>query len=1098
MKKLFLFLPALLLSLVTNAATINVSPGTTTIFNAYKTAAAGDVLILASGTYEETERLTLNKSITIQAAEEATPVVRLVKDNQITGGASIKFVGIKFDGSAMTGSYEYAIRSYDATAGNKICLDRCEVTGFAGASTNYFINAASASRTLDSIIINNCYFHNTKGDAIYVGAGSAETETCKGVIVKNSTFANITPYHSVIDVNNYGNTVTPNIEVTIDHCTFYNNVTTADGYAGVRSYKSTKVNITNSIFAHSEAYARCGTYCYGGSVSNCLAYNLTNGTNGHHAGPTLTGNIVAAPLFANAAESNFTLNEASPAVDAGTDGKTLGDPRWWPKITLPETDFAAPYVCDPADAKTNGRIALTDGNLVWNNNEDATLNGVANWKISVTRACYVSVTVTEETSNGHCYSVTLLDADGNPVGEPVAEAANTWKAGDLALGTLIIPAPGEYSFKLTNSTNWSTAAVSALTLSYIGGEVQSMPGTTNIADAWFSPNGTRADGVISFADATTGWAKWNINVTADANYEIALTIKNMYGHNMTVALYEEDGETLVGQVTEGTTVYDENPDGHTYNLGSLYLNADNYVIKVTNATSGSDAKIASVTLTYVGGAVQNMPGTTDINDAWFSANGTRADGKIDFPDGTIQDGWVKWNVAFASAANYNVTLNVNSDNCKNYTIALVDANDVNVVTPLTLNDCSTKGAPVALSMGTMEVPAGNYILKVTNATQYSDAELISVQFVYAGGGTIDIPGSIALSEAILSTRAYMDGDDLHFTDADHLGTISGEYAKWNINVAADGIFTFTANCNASNHSHMKISVMDEDENVLFTHQTQWSFNTATSVVTPEWFLEAGNYILKAENPADWSDGYLTSLSAAQVANILIVDENATDMAYINEKNGQSMKPLLKRSFRSGMFNTVCFPFNGVTAGELESIFGAGYQLLEMSSATLADNVLTLNFSTVDLSGDTYGRPYLIKPTQDVVNPLFNSHTIYKSVSHLVAAGDNANFVGSFIKGTVPAGEDNLFLGANDLLYFSEAATTIKGMRAYFQIHDVPSGAPIRQARIVEQGNVVTALEFVNGEWQEIKSANGTIKTIENGQLILIRDGKRYNVMGVRF
>lgn len=222
------------------------------------------------------------------------------------------------------------------------------------------------------------------------------------------------------------------------------------------------------------------------------------------------------------------------------------------------------------------------------------------------------------------------------------------------------------------------------------------------------------------------------------------------------------------------------------------------------------------------------------------------------------------------------------------------------------------------------------------------------------------------------------------------------------------------------------------------------------------------------------------------------------MAYINEKNGQSMKPLLKRSFRSGMFNTVCFPFNGVTAGELESIFGAGYELLEMSSATLADNVLTLNFSPVSLSSDTYGRPYLIKPTQDVVNPLFNSHTIYKSTSHLVAAGDNANFVGSFIKGTVPAGENNLFLGANDLLYFSEAATSIKGMRAYFQIHDVPSGAPIRQARIVEQGNVVTALEFVNGEWQEVKSANGTIKTIENGQLILIRDGKRYNVMGVRF
>lgn len=956
MKKLFLFLPALLLSLVTNAATINVSPGTKALRSAYNSAEAGSTLVLGAGTYDETERIEFTKNMTIKAADGADVIVKTSKDNPLTLGAEVKFVDIKFDGSAM-GTREYFIRSYDATAGNELHFENCEIYDF--PSTTYLINAASDSRSLDSIIINNCYFHGNGNDAIYVNGATAS----KGVIVKNSTFANSSASHSIIEVRNAGE-VAEDIELVVDHCTFYNNTFGDGDYSNIRSYKLSKSYITNCIFANSEPYAKYAAYSYGGTINSCLTYNLTSGYRDWSPCATLTNNITADPLFTNAAESDFTLDEASPAVDAGTDGKTLGDPRWWPVIVLPETDFATPYVCDPDDAKTSGRIALTDGNLVWNNNADATLNGVATWKINVTRACYVSVTVTEGTSNGHCYSVTLLDADGDPVGEPVAEAANTWKSGDLALGTLIIPAPGEYTFKLANSTGWSTAAVSGLTLSYIGG------------------------------------------------------------------------------------------------------------------------------------AVQNMPGTTAIADAWFSAEGTRADGKIDFPNSTIQDGWVKWNVAFASAANYNVIVNIANANGHNYTVALYEDEDDE--SPIVLSEGSQKSTIGTLEIGSMEVPAGNYILKVTNAIQWSDAQLISVQFVYAGGGTIDIPGSIALSEAILSTRAYMDGDDLHFTDAEHLGTISGEYAKWNINVAADGIFTFTANCNATSWSHLKISILDGDENELYTHQTQWSFNTATSVVTPEWFLEAGNYILKAENPANWSDGYLTSLSAAQVANILIVDENATDMAYINEKNGQSMKPLLKRSFRSGMFNTVCFPFNGVTAGELESIFGAGYVLLEMSSATLADNVLTLNFSNVDLSGATYGRPYLIKPTQDVVNPLFNSHTIYKSTSHLVTNGDNANFVGSFIKGTVPAGEDNLFLGANDLLYFSEAATTIKGMRAYFQIHDVPSGAPIRQARIVEQGNVVTALEFINGEWQEVKSANGTIKTIENGQLILIRDGKRYNVMGVRF
>ena len=964
MKKLFFFIPALLLSLLANAAVININTGTTDALRvALDNASDGDEIIMAAGTYEESNSnyIAFNaKNVIVKAAEGANVIIKPHVPFTVSGGARAEIKGVKIDASELCslGSYSHLMYASDNSDNNRLILDGCEVYGYTVGNA---VIACRSSYKLDSLIINNCKFYNhTTRSCVFL-----ENTENKGLIVTNSTFYNIATGTesfgaSIIDDRNSA------AKVRVDHCTFYNVVAQNTDYAAVGKLAISDGIVSNSIFAMPTSTDGLRAIRGVAQANNCLTYNYTYDSNwGIHSSVTKNNCIqLQDPLFTNAAESDFTLEEASPAVDAGTDGKTLGDPRWWPVIVLPETDFATPYVCDPADAKTSGRIALTEGNLVWNNNEDATLNGVATWKINVTRACYVSVTVTELTANGHCYSVTLLDADGDPVGEPVAEAANTWKSGDLALGTLIIPAPGEYTFKLANSTGWSTAAVSGLTLSYIGG------------------------------------------------------------------------------------------------------------------------------------AVQNMPGTTAIAEAWFSAEGTRADGKIDFPDRTIQDGWVKWNVAFASAANYNVIVNIDNANGHNYTVALYE--DEDDASPIVLSEGTQKSTIGTLEMGTMEVPAGNYILQVTNAVQWSDAQLISVQFVYAGGGTIDIPGSIALSEAILSTRAYMDGDDLHFTDAEHLGHISEEYAKWNINVAADGIFTFTANCNATSWSHLKISILDSDENELYTHQTEYSFNTATAVVTPEWFLEAGNYILKAENPADWSDGYLTSLSAAQVANILIVDENATDMAYINEKNGLSMKPLLKRSFRSGMFNTVCFPFNGVTAGELESIFGAGYVLLEMSSATLADNVLTLNFSNVDLSGATYGRPYLIKPTQDVVNPLFNSHTIYKSTSHLVAAGANANFVGSFIKGTVPAGEDNLFLGANDLLYFSEDATTIKGMRAYFQIHDVPSGAPIRQARIVEQGNVVTALEFVNGEWQEVKSANGTIKTIENGQLILIRDGKRYNVMGVRF
>lgn len=667
------------------------------------------------------------------------------------------------------------------------------------------------------------------------------------------------------------------------------------------------------------------------------------------------------------------------------------------------------------------------------------------------------------------------------------------------------------SGNFTIANNWTTMSLSpaccaATDGSDLGDPRWSNPTlpSTNLASPYqFTGNKAKLNGNIWYDGENNclygdgghnkvyGTATWKVHIEKACVVGVALNLNagNTSGHKIRIEIKDADGNS-VGEFAEQTSTLP----------GTFSIPAEgDYTIILHDDQEWSSAKIDNVTLTYIGGDIQAMPGTTDINDAWFSANGTRADGKISFPGSTIQEGWVKWNVAFANTGNYNVTLNVNSNNCKNYTVALVDANDDDVVTPLTLSDCSTTGTLVALAMGAMEVPAGNYILKVTNATQHSDAELISVNFAYTGGGIIDIPGSIALNEAILSERAFVDGDGLHFVDADHSWLMSEGYAKWNIHVAADGMYKFTANCNTyeTSFSNLTIKVLQGGEE-KYSFTPEYTYTGEKAINSPEWFLEAGNYELKLSNPANHSNGYLVSLSAAAVEGILVVDELATDMAYIDEKNGQSMKPLLKRSFRSGMFNTVCFPFNGVTAGELESIFGAGYELLEMSSATLADNVLTLNFSPVSLSSDTYGRPYLIKPTKDVVNPLFNSHTIYKSTSHLVANGDNANFVGSFIKGTIPAGEDNLFLGANDLLYFSEAATTIKGMRAYFQIHDVPSGAPIRQARIVEQGNVVTALEFINGEWQEIKSANGTIKTIENGQLILIRDGKRYNVMGVRF
>ena len=978
MRKLFLLIPALALTLLANATSTTISPGTPKDNNIRAAInETADTVYLNPGEYIQENQIHLKRSVVLMAANmDDKPVIQLKYYCDLIGANSkVELNGLILDGTV---SGQQAIRVYDNAAGKELRLKNCEFKNFAKAT----IANDNGAYPLDSCIINNCYFHDNKKSALYFVKSTVDgIQTCHGLIVKNSTFANYDVnesaeyYASVINLEtyDYSNTVATDVDVLIDHCTFYNYLTYNTDHCAIRIRRADNVTVSNCIFAHPTEQDRRATYLYDDSniVTNCLAYNLTkNADNYAHAwGPAVTNCVIANPLFNDLANNKYTYAgnwvtmELSPARGAATDGSDLGDPRWYSDEILPETDFASAYDLLGTKAVLSGRIELNANNHIKFKHNDNTADGTAKWKLHVSKACYVSVVADrEEGSTSGCQlTLTVKDADGNTVGEPL-NAPASYNDNDINFnGEFFFPEAGDYTLILTNSTLNSGAILEKLTLSYYGGSVQAMPGTATVADAWFSDNGTRADG------------------------------------------------------------------------------------------------------------------------------------KISFPGSTIQNGWVKWNVTFANTGNYNVTLNVNSGNCKNYTVALVDENDADLVTPLTLNDCSTTGTPVALNMGAMEVPAGNYILKVTNGTKDSDAELISVQFAPAGGAVQNIPGPIALNEAILSERAFIDGDGLHFVDAEHLWLMSEGYAKWNIHVAADGMYKFTANCNTDGESYSNLTIKvlkGGEEKYSFT--PEYTYIGEKTINSPEWFLEAGNYELKLSNPANYSNGYLVSLSAAAVEGILIVDEMATDMQYITVLNGESRKPVLKRSFRANMYNTVVFPFNGVGDEELTSIFGAGYELLEMTSAVLDGNTLNLNFAAVNLSQNTYGRPYLIKPTQDVVNPVFSSKTIYASTSHLTVEGTNADFIGSYIKGEVPAGENNLFLGPDDLLYFSNSATPIKGMRAWFRVKGVPNAMQaIKHARIITKEEVITSVDLVKD------ANNGTLKTIENGQLIIIKNGVRYNVMGVK-
>ena len=253
------------------------------------------------------------------------------------------------------------------------------------------------------------------------------------------------------------------------------------------------------------------------------------------------------------------------------------------------------------------------------------------------------------------------------------------------------------------------------------------------------------------------------------------------------------------------------------------------------------------------------------------------------------------------------------------------------------------------------------------------------------------------------------------------------------------------------------------------------------------YLTSGNYTLEMRNVYPYSDGHLVSISAAAVAGVLTIDENATDnsVIYDNYRKGAYTIRLI-RSIVPGMYNTICLPFD-VSSSQLQAIFGSDVELLQMASATLDGDVLNLNF---DNASSIYrGTPYLIKTSKSVVNPIFTEVEIKAEEGDATGGtGFDVDFIGSFIKTTIAGNPNNLYLEANNVLNFSDNDVTMKGMRAYFHVKGAASA--IKRARIVAPNNMPTAIDVVNSE-------NKAIKHIENGQVIILRDGKKYNVMGIR-
>lgn len=971
MKKLFLLIPALMLAFAVNAEPIGPNDPNVTVSNVIKDAVAAAsnnaIIELSDGIYKEDGNFAINKNITIQAAEGAHPVIAQRYYIYFNNSAQVTFKGIKFDGGAYgdVGAYDYALRTYGSPINRDetLTLEKCEFVNYPG----YNIYIERADRGLDAITITNCYFHNNTKYAIFIGKKDGDTkQSCNTLTIENSTFANVSGGYDVIYYDAPADEHTTSLSV--DHCTFYNHPKRA-----INWQQSTNLAVSNCIFAQPALSSYKSVECVGGTITNCLYYQ----SDGFSSAASRTNILKGNPLFVDAANNDFRLNNASPA--RRENGTVWGDPRW---------KTATPAIVIPA------RL----------NSVDAFVSDSVGVRIRAN------------------------EAD-----------------------------PDSIDFKM------------------LGG---------------------------SYGFEDMEWAKWKVKVSKAGYYNFTAHVFRQSSGSQHFEIKVLNSDESVEKISK----LDESISGGegTISSGKIELSAnEECVIKIRNTYNWAQSRVLYIDATYEGGAIIAVPDTLKAIEAIKSERAfVNASGELRFTDdehdGYVREQYGKWRLSVAKAGNYKFAVSANSDNAHAYELTL--KNSAETVDIASTTKKGSSNTPLKFSLDVEDLAIGNYVLNIRDTTKYSHGRIEYIAVSYEGGAVTVIPGQLLGEDALLckSGSKYMIRTEEGYLKSSNNSAPTSEWAVWNITATA-GTMEVTLNLDPVTSSGHNYRVELYDGEVLKDYAEELASSGLSDAVhskgdvTLEKTLVIpadGSYTVKLINRTQYSSMILEGITIATYvapAGVIMTDTDTDIAAWEENFEGDACDVQLNRTILGGMYNTICLPFP-VNSTMCKAIFGNDVELYTLGTATISGDILNLQF---DEASDIYqGTPVLIKTSTDIVNPLFEGVTVLTKSADRTDGGA-VTFRGTFVSKDFHNGDQVLLLVANNMLSYPLSDRTLKGFRAYFEVNNPQASAPIRGARIIAGQNVVTSIDLVEAQTE------GVTKVIENGQLIIIRDGVRHNALGVQ-
>jgi hypothetical protein len=259
----------------------------------------------------------------------------------ITLLADLVLDGIIFDGSQGASGTEDCIRLDETVLDRNLKVNNCVFQYFDDGLGEGHAIKASNTDGMDSLIVTNSLFQHMGHEHISLKDENSDIPPgpCKYLWVENCTFWDSQNEAIYIQSHDDVPDGTPDPQVFINHVTIVS--------MGSKCLYPNQVDgavIRNSIVINNSTWENaCRIYGTNTKVEGFLYWNCPDGIELEEGATEAQLTLIQAevdPMMADIENGDFTLDPNSPAVGAGVNGETLGDPRWFPTTAVEETKTA--------------------------------------------------------------------------------------------------------------------------------------------------------------------------------------------------------------------------------------------------------------------------------------------------------------------------------------------------------------------------------------------------------------------------------------------------------------------------------------------------------------------------------------------------------------------------------------------------------------------------------------------------------------------------------------------------------------------------------------------------------------------------------------